>query len=140
MITLCLNFLLLAYTCVFFVLRRKTMKSPVAGVLGLLGVNVLVSAGLSQDSFHAMALLCWGLFLHLPLFLVAFAVLGFRPHKRWAIAAATLALVTLAVGADAFLIEPHWLEVTRVSLTSDKLHQTIRVKCLIKLQPIGDPG
>jgi predicted MPP superfamily phosphohydrolase len=134
MIILCLNFLLLAYTCVFFVLRRKTMKSPVAGVLGLLGFNVLVSAGLSQDSFHAMALMCWGLFLHLPLFLAAFAVLGFKRHRRWTLVAIILTLVTLAVGTDAFLIEPHWLEVTHVTLTSDRLDEPVRMAVLADIQ------
>jgi predicted MPP superfamily phosphohydrolase len=134
MITISLNVLLLTYTSVFFVLRRKTMKSPVTGAMGLLGLNGLVSATLSQDGFDAMALLCWGLFVHLPLFLSAFAVLRFKQRKHWAIAAATLALVTLAVGTDAFLIEPHWLDVTHVRLTNHKLDQSIRIAVLADIQ------
>ena len=139
MTTICLNCILLAYTCVFFGLRRRTMKSPVAGVLGLLGINSLMAASVSQDGFDAMALMCWGLFLHLPLFLAAFAVLRFKQRKHWAIVAATLALVTLAVGVDAFLIEPHWLDVTHVSLTSAKLDQPIRVAVLADIQT-DSPG
>ncbi|MCP4453038.1 MAG: hypothetical protein GY809_16370 [Planctomycetes bacterium] len=129
-----MNILLLTYTCVFFVLRRRIMKSPVAGVLGLLGINLLMSASLSHDAFHAMTLMCWGLFLHLPLFLVVFAALGFKQHIPWALAATLLALVTLAIGTEAFLIEPHWLEVTHVSLSSDRLDEPIRVGVLADIQ------
>ena len=134
MTTICLNTLLLTYTAVFFALRKKTLRLPIPGVLGLLGINLLAAVGMAQDTFHTMALLCWGLFVHLPAFLLIYAVLGFKPQKRLAIAALALALVILAVGVDAFLIEPHWLEVTRLTLTSDKLDQTVRIAVLADIQ------
>ena len=134
MITLFFNLLLLAYTSVFFVLYRKTMKGPVTGLLGLLCVGTLMSVGLSPDSLGAVALMAWCIFLHVPLFLLTFSVLGFRTHKRIAIMAISLALLILAVCADAFLIEPHWLEVTHVTLTSDKLDRSIRVAVLADIQ------
>lgn len=139
MIDICLNILLLSYTVAFFALRRKTMKSPVAGVLGLLGLNLVVAMTIPQDGFHAMALLCWGLFIHLPVFCLTFTVLAFKRHKHWALSAMGLALITLAVGVDAFFIEPHWLDVTEVTLTSDKLDEPVRVAVLADIQT-DSPG
>jgi predicted MPP superfamily phosphohydrolase len=134
MITLCFNLLLLAYTFVFGVLCRKTMKGPVTGLLGLLFASALMSVGLSPDGLGAVALMAWGVFLHVPLFLLTFGVLAFRSHKLSALMALLIALLILTVCVDAFLIEPHWLEVTHVTLTSDKLDRSIRVAVLADIQ------
>ncbi|NQV31248.1 MAG: metallophosphoesterase family protein [Phycisphaeraceae bacterium] len=134
MITLCFNFLLLAYTSVFFVLTRKTMKGSVTGLLGLLFVITLMSVGLSPDGLGAVALMAWGVFLHVPLFLLTFSVLASRAHKHRALMALLIALLILTLCADAFLIEPHWLEVAHVTLTSEKLDRSIRVAVLADIQ------
>jgi predicted MPP superfamily phosphohydrolase len=134
MITLCFNLLLLAYNSVFFVVHRKTMKAAITGLLGLLFVSTLMAVGLSPDSLGAAALMAWGIFLHVPLFLLTFGILAFRAHKRRAFMALLMALLILTICADAFLIEPHWLEVTHVTLTSEKLDRSIRVAVLADIQ------
>lgn len=134
MITLCFNLLLLAYTSIFFVLCRKTKNGPVTGLLGLLCVSTLMSVGLSPDSLGVVALMAWCIFLHVPLFLLTFGALAFRSHKHRTLVALLIALLILTICVDAFLIEPHWLEVTHVTLTSDKLGQSIRVAVLADIQ------
>jgi len=138
MITLGFNLVLLAYTAVCLGLHRRNRsplkKAPVRGVLGLLGISILMSVPLSVDSFSVMALMCWSLFVHLPIFFLALCFRTFKSCKRLALMAAVIAMIILAMGIDAFLIEPHWLDVTHVTLTSDRLNQTVRIAVLADIQ------
>lgn len=54
--------------------------------------------------------------------------------KAIAIAAALAALVLLLAAADAFLVEPHWLEVTHRRIASPKIHRAVRIVVLADLQ------
>ena len=59
--------------------------------------------------FGALGLLAWGVFAHIPLQFVVGALL-LRTHRpRTASASILLAVGVLAIGADAFLIEPERL-------------------------------
>jgi predicted MPP superfamily phosphohydrolase len=138
MITVCFNLVLLIYTALYLALFRKSrlhiLNLLAMGMLGQFTLSLLSSSALSVDIFGVMALMCWSLFLHLPIFLVAFAILRLRAHKPVALTVTVGALFILAVGADAFLIEPHWLDVTHVTVTSDKLDQTLRIAVLADIQ------
>lgn len=138
MITLCFNLSLLTYTVTFLVLFKKFkihhLTMIILGGLGLLTISLLISVAVSIDSFGVMAMMCWSLFLHLPLLLGACALRVFNSQKPVAVIAGLAGLCLLAVGTDAFLIEPHWLDVTHMTLFSDKLDQTVRIAVLADIQ------
>ncbi|MGC7541773.1 hypothetical protein, partial [Pandoraea pneumonica] len=50
-----------------------------------------------------------------------------------------LSLIILAITVDAVWIEPHWLEVTHYTVSSDKLTEPIRIAVLADIQT-DDPG
>ena len=72
------------------------------------------------DPFLVMRYAAWALFLWLPIGLLAGAWLA-RGSPPLARTLAGAALLDLGVGGWAFLIEPHWLEITTVHVTSDAI-------------------
>lgn len=73
------------------------------------GTAVALLSG--RGSFAVMRLMCWPLFLHGPVILLW---LGGRARGAAGAGLALVGAAGLAVSADAFLIEPRWLEVSRV--------------------------
>lgn len=122
------------------VLTRKEM--PVLQVFfilgGMIGTASLVGAALAViidgPHFGAIRLLAWMVFLYLPAFLIGAAVIfaGREPVVTCGGVALSLSLGLIAV--DAFLIEPHWLEVTHVTLSSPKVDQKVRVVVIADIQ------
>jgi uncharacterized protein len=55
-------------------------------------------------------------------------------RRLLALGAALAAVALLLVAADAFLIEPHWLEVSHRRITSPKIHHRVRIVVLADLQ------
>ena len=104
-----------------------------------LGLNLitlsLVSAVYSPiELFGKLQLLAWAVFLHYPLFLIGAAYILFKSQKILALSSLIFAIGLLLIYIDAFLIEPHWLEVTRKSIHTTKLEEPIRIAILADLQ------
>jgi uncharacterized protein len=98
------------------------------GMAGVLG-------GSFEDHFGFFRLLAYGVFGHGTVLLAATAVLYARrkrPLPAGIAIAATAAL--LLVAADAFLVEPHWLEITRLRITNPKIHHPMRIVVVADLQ------
>jgi hypothetical protein len=91
------------------------------------------------DVFGKMQLIAWLAFLHFPLYLVGATIILFRRHRGMAWTCAVLAVLLLLAAADAFLIEPHWLEVTRHTLPAPRLQAPLRIAILADIQT-DDPG
>lgn len=94
----------------------------------------------AHDFFMVLQLLAIGAFIGGPIFL-GICVYFARPKFRFlAITNAILLGATVIVGVDAFLIEPHLLEVTKHSIISNKLNSPLRIAILADLQTddIGD--
>jgi uncharacterized protein len=87
-----------------------------------------------ENHFGVMRLWAYGLFLHGTILLVATAVLWRRVHRWPACGALLLAIALCGVAADAFLIEPHWLEVSHRRIASRKIHKAMRIVVLADLQ------
>lgn len=89
----------------------------------------VAAAGLFAAT-RAMAVVVFGL---VP---VALVVLAFRLRRRRvaALSIAAAAALILAVAADAFLIEPRWLEVTTRSLPVQGIRRPLRIALLADLQ------
>ncbi|HET6881012.1 MAG TPA: metallophosphoesterase [Pirellulales bacterium] len=109
-----------------------------ASVVG--AVAVLLPFGLADDHFRAIRLICYGLFGFLAATWAGCAWLLRRSHRRSAALFALGCLAIAVVAVDGFWIEPHWLEVSRIQLVSDKLNTPVKVALLADLQTdeIGD--
>jgi predicted MPP superfamily phosphohydrolase len=92
------------------------------------------------DNFGRFQLLAWAMFAHCPLFLVGGARLLFRQTRVLACGYIVLAAGILLACVDAFLVEPHWLEVTRTTIYTPKLQAPVRVAVIADLQTdhLGD--
>jgi predicted MPP superfamily phosphohydrolase len=109
------------WTCLFAILA--------AAVLAL-----LLAITLGEDPFGAMRLLTYGLFGFVAPFCAAAAVVLRRSHRRWAAAFLAGFLTLESVAADAFFVEPHWLQVSRVRVATDKLGRPLKIALLADLQ------
>lgn len=102
----------------------------------VLAVGV-VSVGLRQpriDSFYVIRLLSAAIFLHGTLGLLVSAWV-FRSARRW-FARFLLALAVLMslMAFDMWVVEPTWLEVSTVEITSSKITRPVRVVVIADLQ------
>jgi len=98
------------------------------------GASICGAIAVPAAGFGRLALLAWALFVHQPLLLAGIAILRVKRERLLAGGCALLALAILLVGADAFLIEPHWLQVTHVTIPSTKLQTPLRVAVIADLQ------
>ena len=107
-----------------------------AACMACSAVVAVVLAGVASKghAFAAMRLLAWGVFLHGPVLLIGSAVAWGRTYRLMAVGCGAVAVVLLAVAADAFLVEPTWLEVSRREIRSSKIHRPIRIVVLADLQ------
>lgn len=83
--------------------------------------------------FAALRLLCQLVFGALPVALLASAIL-LRRRRRLAQGCVVVSVALLLVALDAFLLEPRWLEVSHVELTSPKVKRRIRIAVVADLQ------
>lgn len=96
----------------------------------LILVPILFLVGL----FAFLRLAAWAIFVHLVIVLAGEAILLWKTHRKTAIASAAVSLLIAIVGIDAFFIEPHWLDVTHVRLTSPKIKRPIRIAIVADIQ------
>ena len=110
-------------------------------LLGVLQVTILVLGAMLYpvDGFGRLQLLAWGVFLHIPLYLIAAGVTLFDESRLFFYTLLILVLIILGVAADAFLIEPRRLEVSHTTIYSTKLEKSIKVAVLADIQT-DDPG
>lgn len=107
-----------------------TLAWSLAAILGM----ALMAGGMHGNAWRVMRMSAWGLFLHGGVFLAGAAACWARSSKPFAFSAALGSLVLAGVSIDAFVVEPKWLEVSRVELHSTKLQQPVRIVVLADLQ------
>ena len=115
------------------VARRPTLFRGIAGLAAVASTTAVLGSAVSLlgfGSFGLLRVLSFGIFVYVPAFLIAAALLLARHDRRAALAKTTLAVVLLGVGIDAFWIEPTWLEVSRHEIRSPRLRERIRVVVL----------
>lgn len=137
--TLVYNGLLAAAGAAHLRVLRRTPQWTVAaagillgGIVASLGAPV-VALFFGRGFFGAFRLLAWGVFLHGPLVL-ALTAFVLRRSRAGAGVFGGLALLVAAVGADAFLIEPHRLQVETVRVEAPGLERPVRIGVLADLQ------
>ncbi|HNT75453.1 MAG TPA: metallophosphoesterase [Anaerolineae bacterium] len=111
---------------------RRTFYVFIA--LGAAIVILIIAAGaLHIDPYEAAQLPVASLLGYGTLLFGGLAALYRR--TRWIMGSCILMVfVLLAIAVDAFLIEPHWLEVTTVTLRSPKVMEPLRIAVLADIQ------
>ncbi|MGC9348709.1 MAG: metallophosphoesterase, partial [Anaerolineae bacterium] len=110
-------------------LRAFGIAAVIVAAAGL--VSIVYNAG---STFGLAGLMAWSVFLHAPLFLIGSGLVALRSNAVLAtVAWATAALIAL-VALDAFLIEPHWLEVSRITIPSAKIAEPLRIVVIADVQ------
>jgi len=136
------NTLQLGVDLVAILASRRAGRVPVAllWIAAAAAGSTILSALLQTGPFHLLRLQAWAAFLHGPLLLAGVGWTLRRNARRWSAACGLGALALLLVAVDAFLIEPHWLELSRVRVESDKVERPLRVAVLSDLQTdrVGD--
>lgn len=114
---------------------RPPLWHRIAMVVALLGgLMAVLGVGLGENRFGILRLWCWGVFVQLPIFALLASLALWRPARRWSVIGLSTCLALVAIGIDAFLIEPTWLEVTHYHLQSDKLTRPLKIVVLADLQ------
>ncbi len=103
-------------------------------VVLLLFLGLLSALQFRGSNFGKLQLLAWTVFLQLPLFLSGVVLLVWRRARL--VAWGSLALIVLLglITIDAFLIEPRWLEVSHITLTTAKVQEPFRIVVLADIQ------
>jgi len=87
-----------------------------------------------EGGFGKMRMMAYAVFGHAVLLLLATGAVILRRYKVQAIAQFVMAAVLVAIGIDAFLIEPTWLEVTHYPIYSSKIQQPVKIVVIADLQ------
>lgn len=111
---------------------RGRMALGVAAALALLAP--MLAWELGGEMFGRMRLVAHAVFLHVPLGLMLAAVAYRRRRPRTALGFGACAALVVAVGVDAFLVEPHWLEVSHVAIRSARVASRVRIVVLADIQ------
>ncbi len=113
---------------------KRNVAVACAAVAIAAAAAAFLAVVLGGRSFGVFRLAAYGVFLHGTVLLAGSAWLLWRPQRKTALAAAATAVLLAGIGVDAFLIEPHWLEVSHVRLTSAKISRPVRIVVVADLQ------
>lgn len=107
-------------------------------VMVVAGIATLVLAGLIggyfEDHFGFFRLWAYGIFLHNVSLVMVTAWFWRHTHRRLACGLLAAAACLLLIAVDAFLVEPHWLEVSHWRIASPKIRQPLRIVVVADLQ------
>lgn len=121
---------------------RRTQPLPIwtpAGAAtvqsGILFVVGAISAlAYPTNNFGRGQLMAWTIFLYMPMLLLGLAVILHKSSRVTAYGCGAVAGIILLVALDAFLIEPHWLKVSHVTIPTAKLTAPVRIAILADIQ------
>ncbi len=103
------------------------------GVIVLVAVVVMAS-GYTGSQFGILRLAAWLCFVHIPVYLSGLALIFRKQSPRIALGYCMLAGVLMMIGIDAFVIEPHWLDITKMTISSAKISESVRVVLIADIQ------
>lgn len=111
--------------------KRVALSSVVTWCLIAGGVAALL---LAQDPFHAMRHLAWMLFAHVPVWAFVLCAWLWQRQRMVAVACLVVGVALPALAYDAFLLEPHALEVTHYTVSSRKVRAAFRIVVMADIQ------
>jgi hypothetical protein len=138
-VILAYNIFLFAFSCGVLLLWSKlsprvSIATFLLSYAALVVVSVVGALITPIARFGRVQLVAWALFMHYPFFLLAGAYRFLPQRRRFALGCVAVAVVILLVCVDAFLIEPHWLEVSHVRLSTTNVETSLRVAVIADLQ------
>jgi uncharacterized protein len=116
---------------------RKTANHVLSYVLSavLYGTAaILLAFQVGSDLFQMMRFLAIGCFLGGPILLANNAYFAAKKFKIMAAFNAILGIVVILIGIDAFIVEPHFLEVSRFEIISEKIDTPLEIAVVADLQ------
>lgn len=133
------NLFLLVLVCGELIWLARTRSRYIFLLLIFLLLILLASAFSGAfispiDIFGKIQLLTWALFLHVPVFLIGAAIITRARIPILPVICIVLAACILLIGFDAFILEPDWLEVSHISIPTQKLESPVRVAVVADLQ------
>lgn len=134
MITAIFNGVLLAVGAALVVRARRRGRAPVLEISGALGIAGALAVLLGEDGFGVMRLMSHAVFVHTVWVALALALVLWRPARGAALVFAVVGAVGLAVGVDAFFVEPSALTVSRVTIESETAPRPLRIVVVSDLQ------
>jgi predicted MPP superfamily phosphohydrolase len=121
-----------------WILKHWQSRYPIAltFLLGLLFIVLSLSVALISPAVHfgKLQLMAWAIFLCFPLYLGGVAILFSKLKPAFAGTSAGLGICIVLIGLYASLIEPHWLEISHLTMSSVKIKEPIRVAVVADLQ------
>ena len=115
-------------------LRRTAWRYLSLSLLSFFVVGGYFADHFSTRGFNIFAFVACVLFIHAPILLFAAAFVFRRKASKTSLIILLASLLLVAVGVDAFFIEPHWLEVSRVTISSPKIERPLRIVFIADLQ------
>lgn len=88
----------------------------------------------NAEIFHVAQLLCYAVFLGGPLLLLIYAIHARDTFKIFSSFCAISAILLLLTAIDAFLVEPHWLQVTHYKIVNSKIKEPTRLAVVADIQ------
>lgn len=111
----------------FFFGRKKNFFALVTGmaIWGILSVSIAFL--LAPGNFGTARLACYAIFIHGIILGILFFLLLFRNSKLLSFFCLAISILLVFIGVDAFFIEPHQLEISRVNFRSAKLKEPLKI-------------
>jgi len=85
-------------------------------------------------SFYGMRLYAYVIFLHAPAVLGISSLMAWNRKRGASLAGAGMAFVLLMVSFYSFVVEPSWLEVSRLAVYSPRIARPVRIVAIADLQ------
>ncbi|HLY74432.1 MAG TPA: hypothetical protein VKU80_09960, partial [Planctomycetota bacterium] len=114
--------------------KRPGPKVALVALIALGGIALLLAATLGENIFGCFRLLSYALFLHGVLFAAVLSGAQWKSARKVALLLALVSALLALVAVDAFLVEPHWLDVSHVRISSPKLKRPVRVAVIADFQ------
>jgi predicted MPP superfamily phosphohydrolase len=115
-------------------IRSPTISSWLKAIITAASAAGLLAVGLAGFGLSVIRLAAYAIFLHGGIGMAASALILWRSRRKTAVAAAAVSVLIAVVAIDAFLVEPYWLELSRVRLESEKVERPVRLVVVADLQ------
>lgn len=116
--------------------RFRSARAYAYGLSGLMVFGLVLGLVLPRNGFHALRCHAYGVFAFGPLLLLGYGALLWKAHRRWSVACFASVAAIGGIGIDAFLVEPTWLEISRVRVRGPRLR--IAVIADLQTDRVGD--
>jgi predicted MPP superfamily phosphohydrolase len=138
------NLLAVLFTAgiLYFLFRHQDERVVERSILLIIvELSFLLLGGIlfPMDGFGRIQLMAWGIFLHFPVYLVGNIAILRRQNKLYTNFLIGILALILIISVDAFLIEPQNLEVSRITLSSEKITEPLIIALLADIQT-DSPG